>query len=263
MEKRLPDGCDGIVVRSFAAGLGNRVPALAAFASIAERSNCPLYCYWCAGDDCPGLPEDVFDRSSMFWNPIGAAEYERLIAELKHPAVFPKTLTSSMPEEFTGWSGFDSVESIWIQVAKRLFSLKPAASVAKRLDDLTKKLMPRDKRIGIHVRRTDLWARGDRTNSQRDLDLYRRLDMLADEGPGSWIVASDNPESLKDLHGRYGDRIIHTGVDWTHAGIRRTTLADAALDLFALSSCSYIIGTRGSTFSTMAALVGRSKLETV
>ena len=254
---RIPANCDGLVVHSGDAGLCNRVLALAAFAAVAEKLKCPLYAFWSMNDHCYGFPEQCFDRKSMYWTPITEDKFVELCRSLKAPGIFPYWMTSAPVRKFAGWAGL-GLEDVWLRVARFVRQLQPSGAVSQKLQVLG----DLGWRTGIHVRRTDLYGGGKATNSQRDESLRNYLDNVPYTAvTGEWLVAADNAESLIGLQSLYGDKIVATGASFCSDRLRKTTLIDSALDLFALASCKRILGTDGSTFGTTASLLRGAKLE--
>jgi hypothetical protein len=131
-------------------------------------------------------------------------------------------------------------------------SLKLVPALQEELDQLLQRWQAPT--VGVHVRRTDLWSlRG----AARKLAADKRLLELLWREPAdvAFFVAADNPQTIDMLRGFFGARILQHSKQW-RSGFRRTSVADAVLDLYGLSRTMRLIGTRRSTFSQCAALIG-------
>jgi hypothetical protein len=114
----------------------------------------------------------------------------------------------------------------------------------------------RQQTVGVHIRRTDnQWLGDSPTNEFVSLMKEEIL-----HNPGTlFYVATDSPEEEKSLQELFHDRlIIHRkrSLDRNSAeGIK-----DAVIDLFCLARCGKIIGSHRSSFSEVAAQIGRCPL---
>lgn len=112
--------------------------------------------------------------------------------------------------------------------------------------------------VGVHVRRTDharAIARSPLAAFERAMDAARAADPST-----SFFVASDDPQVLAHLVGRYGRAVVHHApVSFDRNDPR--AIEAAAVDLYSLSRCRRILGTHSSTFSRVAAQLGSIPLE--
>jgi len=126
--------------------------------------------------------------------------------------------------------------------------------------------------LGVHVRRTDMihhcLSRGVKPPNEND--MFHAIDAYLNKKPDTMIfLAADNPQSESLYQKKYPDKIIVQHKDWDPSKSdtsndsliqdRMSSLSEAVIDLYALSKCDFIIGTKHSSFSTFAAEWGKKK----
>jgi hypothetical protein len=113
--------------------------------------------------------------------------------------------------------------------------------------------------VGLHVRRTDFPRDKD-----CDIVLQQRLDAEIKTTPDvQFLLCTDNYHSVQQLRERYGDRIYWRDQDMNRKGKRKTTIADAAIDLFVLAQTTRIIGQHRSSFCAVASQLGQIPIERI
>ena len=131
---------------------------------------------------------------------------------------------------------------------------RPIDLLESRIDGLSKDFT--DKTVGVHIRRGDNAASIKHSPTGA---FVRILDGLFSSGEADKIyLATDSLAVRKELTDRYGAAIIYQEESLsrnTSDGIR-----DAVVDLFCLSRTSKIIGSYYSSFSEIAAELGRKEL---
>jgi hypothetical protein len=103
--------------------------------------------------------------------------------------------------------------------------------------------------VGIHVRRQD-WR------SQKAIDYYyKHMNKLIEKNKNlSFFVCSDDVGSIQALRERYANvhyyptRSLHRG--------SAEAIEDALIELMLLSKTNFLLGTPGSSFSSMAQVIG-------
>ncbi len=244
---------DAVAIWSRVNGLANRLQGIAAAALLAEQNNCPCLVAWNKDSACPGWIGDVFDPASFFWTPVNASVLSELKDRYTNPFLVSNFADTVDATRWAKWLKMGGLAARYTAMTRFCPRLKPSAAVAALLDELEAVLPSRIDRIGVHIRRTD---RQPWLHAAKDERLVARLDALAEQFPdATFVVAADNPASVAMMLDRYGVRAKHTGVRW-HGGerppLRLTTLTDTALDLFAMTRCSRLVGTDSSTFSNLA-----------
>lgn len=127
----------------------------------------------------------------------------------------------------------------------------------KKVDDICWKFETNT--IGIHIRRTD----NREAIECSPLEAFvERMDETIQTSPDTrFFLATDSGGVLSDLQRRYGDRII-----CHNSKLERTSeqgIMDAVVELYALSRCKSIWGSYYSSFSELAASLGRIPLEII
>ncbi len=114
-----------------------------------------------------------------------------------------------------------------------------------------------DRMIGVHIRRTDNTASIERSPIEL---FYKELDReIIDDARTGIYLATDSEEVKQLMKKRYGDRVLTA-----NSPADRTTLSgiqEGLIDMYTLSRTQKIYGSFHSTFSEMAALVGKIPLE--
>lgn len=111
--------------------------------------------------------------------------------------------------------------------------------------------------IGIHIRRTD---HVEAIQNSGLSDFERVMDWEIEKNPKTqFYVASDDLETELYLEGKYGKRIIRFS-DKEYVRQCRQGIVDAAVDLVCLSRTTKIYGSFTSSYSAMAAKLGRIPL---
>lgn len=119
-------------------------------------------------------------------------------------------------------------------------------------------LYPKNKIIGVHIRRGDHLEAIK--NSPTELFLQKIREQLKKEPDFYFYVATDDrntAERLKEYAS--GHAILQDGKSYERFSLRGQN--EAIVDLLALSQTCKIWGSSGSTFSSMAAMIGKNPLE--
>lgn len=108
-------------------------------------------------------------------------------------------------------------------------------------------------RVGIHVRRTDLTNRIqgflERGIISQDTEFFK---YLARNSPsGDFYLATDNRDTQNEYRRRYPSLLVYKNIKKS-SRLRKTTLEDAIIDVYILSYCKGIMGTRSSSYSELA-----------
>lgn len=133
--------------------------------------------------------------------------------------------------------------------------LRPVRAVREKVEEVTRKLG--DNCIGVHIRRTDNRASID--CSPLSLFIERIENELEMDSAVRFFVASDDGSVRRALRERFGESVLFRekiGERYTIEGER-----DALVDLMLLSRTRKVYGSYWSSFSEVAAQIGRIPLE--
>lgn len=128
-------------------------------------------------------------------------------------------------------------------------------SLKLKLDEIIKDF--NTSMIGVHIRRTDNVEAIKSTPIQKFVKYIESS--LANNDNLKFYLATDDIEVKNDFVKMFGDKIITT-----NCALRRDTedgIISAILELYALASCSKIIGSYYSSYSELAAEIGGIPLE--
>ena len=235
------------------AGFANRVRALVAGLCAAEELKIPLVIHWPPGPDCAckalsvldgeSLPKTVKVVSEELYKPtevLSQDDWEKLLSEWNETS----DLTIKSYGIFCATDTYD----------EHLRRLRPSARVKEMLGRRCGSV-GWSTAIGVHIRRTD------NLKSILGSPLESFLESMRKETECQFVLATDDVSVRQELVNEFGPRIFTPALVLS----RKTEegMVHAVVDFFALSKCSKILGSVGSSFSEIAARYGACTLELV
>lgn len=164
----------------------------------------------------------------------------------------------SIPWEYTFCPKKPRVPFYWLRTCHEFFPTKEASCpfepstkvkniIKRRIDESGLDI---SSAIGIHIRRKD----HERAKRFSPLSLFiKRIRNYIDRNPNQqFLVCTDDPSEIKGLQKIFGDNHIFSSGACFLPRTDPQSAVDAMADLFMLSSCSRIIGSYQSSFSSMA-----------
>jgi hypothetical protein len=150
-----------------------------------------------------------------------------------------------------------NIDSLYISFYKRfgtkstkIFEFQPVDKIAKQIDQNVSAF--NENTFGVHLRRTD------HTDAIRHSPIdgfIKAMEEKLENADATFFLSTDSEQDKKRIINRFGQRIITR-----EPTLERTSpqgIADAVIDLFCLSKTKGIIGSYKSTFSQVAAEIGR------
>lgn len=137
--------------------------------------------------------------------------------------------------------------------------IKPAEDIAARRDEILKAAYGK-RLVGVHIRRTDHIEAIK--NSPLELFIDRMKDELSNNTETYFYVATDSPDTERELKEIFKDRII----TFDDKCLKRETVSgikDAYVEMLCLAAGEKIFGSFNSTFSLMASRLGNIPLVVV
>ncbi|MDE7238219.1 MAG: hypothetical protein K2N41_00720 [Lachnospiraceae bacterium] len=267
------------------AGLGNRMQVLASAHFLAEKYHKRLCILWNNNSDLAADFEDIFETvpdakvipvttDGYHTKPLLRMKSERLRKKLSSACSFvtevdrwegmtPKEIFQMVDE------GCRNADDIYLKSWKpftpvyedgkiTLEFLKPSGKVRQRGKDLFDRIGVDT--VGVHIRRTDhVEAIADSPVAAFIEEMQKESER---DGTCRFFVATDDSGVEQELFQRFGKRGFFKGnKSWgrDHAD----GILDACVDLWALSKCRKILGSKGSTFGMIAAKLGSKELKIV
>jgi hypothetical protein len=233
------------------AGFANRVRAMVSGICLAKHYKIPLVLHWYPRpDECGCEFEHVIDPKSLpsFVKVTSQSmvQAEEVLSH-SHAETLLQTWDHRSDLKFKSYGIFYSDET-WDTVLR---SLRPSPSVRQILDARCSQV-DWAKAIGVHIRRTDNKKSIEGSPTEWFLDKMR-------QGKDSvYIVATDDVELRDELQNEFGTRCVFPASvvsRWFEEG-----MIHGVADFFALSKCSRIWGSVGSSFSEIAARYGSTEL---
>ena len=116
-----------------------------------------------------------------------------------------------------------------------------------------------DYTVGIHIRRTDNVV--SIRESPTELFIRRMQEEIQHHPDVRFYVASDSVQEKRTLSGIFGDRIITASQPVSRSTVEG--MQDAVVELYTLSRTQKIIGSHYSSFSEIAAEIGKISYEKI
>jgi hypothetical protein len=233
-------------------GLCNRLRGWIGLGAIAEISGYRFAARWTPNAECRSTFTDIFVpyRCVIFHSDYALSQFEDTRVFRGKQASMIATSYQRMLQKHQ--------DKFYPTMRKYATGLKLRTELQQQLDEFMATVP--DDAIGVHVRRTDYAHRtvgGDRR-------LVKRLRHIINREPdATFLVCADNKNTIDMLREHFGDRIFWREQDMSSKQLRRTTQADAAIDLYSLARTRFLVGTVGSSFSKYAAFLGKISLRAV
>lgn len=268
------------------AGLGNRMQVLASAYFLSQKYQKKLCILWNNDSDLAADFEDIFEAVPnvrvvrVTTDGYHAKPFLRLKSEWLRKKLL---LKSSFVAEINKWPSRISLEELFAVIDEgvrnaedvyvrswRLFTpvhesheitlnfLKPSKKVLLRGKAVFDRIG--ENTVGVHIRRTDHeMAIAESPNEAFFREMEKELER---DGNCRFFVATDDRDEEREILSRFGERVlVKENKSW---GRKQTDgMLDACVDLWALSKCRKILGSKGSTFGQIAAKMGNSRLEVV
>ena len=224
------------------AGLANRLRATVSGLCAAEDLSKNIIISWPTEHAFGANWNDIFEPES--WITTTPIAYSRMCLS---PADWKKEKQNSSIV-IKSYGQFYPSSDRWLLVLR---SFKPKEYYLDRVKELFGDIKP----VGVHIRRTDNLR--SILNSPTT-SFFDAMDRMPDR---IFFVATDDQNEYTAMVARYPGRIIER-----KPILRRDTLEgiqDAFLDFLALSRCTEIIGSAGSSFSEIAAAYGSIPIQII
>lgn len=261
------------------AGLGNRMLALLSGYVLAKKNNYHLTVVWKCEAPCNcelknlfGLPADVdvigiYEHNRFKYpvhNLIGKSRKKQLIKKCK---CFVECGEADQIFEKNGSAAIDQIleDDVYIKSCGKFYDwenininevISPVESVYVLLEPLRKNVLGKHI-IGVHIRRTDHVQAIQNSPLELFLD---EMDKLVKQYDGFYL-ATDDVDVKKEICQRYGSKVMT--YDCNLKRDSKQGIIDAFVDLYMLGSCEKIIGSYGSTFSMVAAMLNNIPLQII
>ena len=143
-----------------------------------------------------------------------------------------------------------------------LRELRPAPAIECRVAAFAGSRFAGRPVLGVHIRRGDalVCRRSALFRSSRDEDFAAAIEARLSQDPSLLVfLATDCEATQEAFAGRFGERLCFADKDFVPSEWRapKDGQASALVDLLLLARTRSVLGTRGSTFGSLAALLGR------
>lgn len=261
-------------------GMCNRIRAIHSGYQLAEKRNAQLVLVWTVIPEYYAKFEEVFesiphvkvvtlylgrmDSPKHFLLRLFAELYRKMYLGGMELQVYEKQSEEIGNAADYGWYDRQSFASAYIRSYAVFFESEIDATdflkFKPAIINASKKVISDEQAknaIGIHIRRTD---HVEAIQNSGLSDFERVIDWEIGRNPKiQFYVASDDLETELYLEEKYGDRMIRFS-DKEYVRQCRQGIVDAAIDLVCLSRTTKIYGSFTSSYSEMAAKLGRIPL---
>ena len=234
------------------AGLGNRIRAMVSGMALAEGIHAKLIVYWFPyHPSCICHFDTIFDKKSLpSWMSISPMDLALTIDTLNENDTYNMLIKWDEKSDLYIKSYGVFFRPSVVRWAEYLRALKPSPKIRELVKDRIQGLI---NPIGVHIRR------GDNKKSIEESPTEAFVEVMKTYPPTQkFIVATDDLVVKSTLQDTFPNRCIFPA-----KRISRTNeegMREAAIDFFAIASCSKILGSVYSSFSDIAALYGQSEL---
>lgn len=251
-------------------GLSNRIRSMAGHFALSKCLGGNFTYEWSIDPSCPDFFSNLFSSSL-------ALENANFIKNTNSDTLFitydskPTNCGSHLSDIFNAYLDIGiSIDCLSKYNQEFYKDLRPIHGILNQVIDL--RLDSIGSLLGVHVRRTDMIdhciSKG--IEPPNDNDIFNAIDAYLYKNPDTMIfLAVDNPQSESLFQKKYPEKIIFQRKNWDLSKSvtsndsliqdRMSSLREAIIDLYALSKCDFIIGTKHSSFSTFAAEWGKKK----
>jgi hypothetical protein len=277
----------GIATRP-SGGLGNRLLAILSTLRLAELYNWPCKILWPNEADCKCHWKQLFENSDLFidysdqhWNEwinwsdafypcdgnVTSATTFPVLDLGKRKKILVRhcgILSSHIDPRRTSRSfAYDP----WVWSLREFFSrTKVKSSIVQSVMEALSE--DHQYRVGFHVRRPYAFGYGRETEdvwNRVSLQAYVRIadHLLSKKHVDGIFLCTNCPDAEAVFKSKFGDRICFRQKRSIKNWEESEAVSDALIDLILLSMCCEIIGTEGSTFSYLSAVLGVKCLKTI
>ena len=233
------------------AGFCNRIRALVSGICLAEDLNMPLVIHW-----FPNSPECV----CRFMSVLDGESLPKTVKVIPEDT-FQTQEVKSREQWNVIYQNWDKKSDLYIKsysifysnenYDKHLRNLRPSRQVKEFLDRRCSSVIWNEA-IGIHIRR------GDHTAAIQNSPTEHFFTIMRKDKETFYVVCTDDMTVRKQMEVEFGDRCVFPALVLTRKS--EEGMIQGVADFFALTKCSKIIGSSGSSFCEIAARYGNSEL---
>jgi len=257
-----------MILISLYAGLANRMRALASALVLSEQVRQQLFVLWELGNALDCRFSDLFrpiESISAVWNIRVHDRMNRMLRRL-YPLFFRLVEQDEVasylnqPQEFLAMAERGRLMmrtySLFFPVHDRTFDLfRPVPELQQAIDRLSSDF--NENMVGVHIRRGDNKKSIEHSPTALFEDYMQTR--IAANHRTRFFLATDSLDDERYLKARFADHIV-SRPKRSYERNNPDAIRDALVDLYCLSRCRLIYGSHWSSFSEVAALIGKSEL---
>lgn len=243
------------------AGLCNRLRTIASSWDLTQEYGDKLKVWWSINGELKCRFEDLFEMTV----PIRVRNQSALMEKLFKKglaSIFKKHYAQSDFKQFVEDYKADSHSVYYLSSFSNFYNstnytwVKPIETLQKRIDEITAQFG--NHCVGIHIRRTD----NQKAIEQSPLSLFLEvMDRELEQDPDTkFYLATDDSETKIFLTKRYSGRVLVLNMESSDR-VSKKGMQDAVVDLYTLAATDKIYGSYWSSFSAVAADIGKKEIE--
>lgn len=243
------------------AGLCNRLRTIASSWDLTQEYGEKLKVWWSINGELKCRFEDLFEMTVPIPVRNQSAVMEKLLKK-GLVSIFKKHYTQSNFKQFvedykTNPNAVYYLSSYSNYYNSRNYTwVKPIEKLQKRIDEITAQFG--NHCVGIHIRRTD----NKKSIEQSPISLFLEvMDCELEQNPDTkFYLATDDADTKLVLTKRYPGRVLVLNME-PGDRVSKKGMQDAVVDLYALAATDKIYGSYWSSFSQVAADIGKKEIE--
>jgi hypothetical protein len=251
------------------AGLCNRMRSLDSALHLADQLDRKLHVIWDRNKELNCRLEELFEMpqgiASIDQPSMGryGRQFRWALYTCTYPINFGQKRVKQWIDEKRDFAALGKFSRIamatWEEFYPRRHPYRAFAPIARLQSQIER--YGRDEMVAVHIRRSDHRIAITESPTERFIELMQ-LEIDADRRT-NFFLATDSPEVESQLLQRFPKRIV-THAKSSLARNQKCAIEDALVDLYVLSNCRKLIGSRWSSFTnTAAAIRGIEKIVAV
>ena len=252
-------------------GLGDRMRGLASGLVLARALDCDLLAQWESTRACPAEWDELFAplQGHFPYRTIPARRLNLLEPDFIwtmggniHPNYGYRDTYRAAPSGHPDFVDVTAFKNAW---ARELRAFQPIPAIMEAVQQTTSSFP--EFTLGIHLRRTDVMNDPKKPINQDNVHLYDQslwdeaIRTLEDHPNAAVFIAADREDYQRDWSERFqqlGIRVCIHQKTWFRAGMRKTPVSDALIDMMLFSRTSVLLSSVRSSLAFVASTIGRN-----
>lgn len=250
------------------AGLANRLRVIDSAIAVSRELGSALRVVWTRTPDLGCRFDQLFEPIRGIQIAERSWTHSRLVRHVGSLLKYDRVITQAAVERLMA-AGHDFTDlrgarypylitcSRFLPAAGHLEDLMPVPGIGARVVEATARFTPAT--VGVHIRRTDNAPASARSPTSAFIDALAAL--VREDARTEFFLATDDPAEETTLRRAFGDRMVALPKHLDRANPE--AVKSALVDLLCLSRTRLVLGSHWSSFSELAAEIGRVPLKVI